>query len=82
MTRPVAEARWCVEESDTGMPVAQGSAPTADKAIGEASRYAVQYAQDHPVRYWVRQGRKTLLQGSIAITNGSINLTPPPAPKD
>lgn len=63
--RPVSEARWCVEDSRTGMPVAQGSAPTAEAASREASHYAVQYAQDHPVRWWVRQNRKTLLQGSL-----------------
>ena len=63
-----AEARWCVEEQPTGMPVAQGSAPTADEAIREATHYAVQYAQDGPVRWWVRQNRKTVVQGSIAHT--------------
>ncbi len=29
-------------------------------------RYAMQYGQDGPVRYWMRQNRKTLVQGSIA----------------
>ena len=62
---PVSEARWCVEDSRTGMPVAQGSAPTAAAASREATHYALQYAQDHPVRWWVRQDRKTLLQGSL-----------------
>jgi hypothetical protein len=61
----VSEARWCVEDSRTGMPVAHGSAPTAEAASREATHYAWQYAQDHPVRWWVRQDRKTLLQGSL-----------------
>lgn len=63
--RPVSEARWCVEDSSTGMPVAQGSAPTAEAASREATHYALQYAQEHPVRWWVRQDRKTMLQGSL-----------------
>jgi len=44
------EARWCVEEANTGLPVAQGSAPTAEDASSEATRYAMQYAQDGAVR--------------------------------
>lgn len=63
--RPVSEARWCVEDSRTGMQVAQGSALCAETAASEATHYAVQYAQDHPVRWWVRQDRKTLMQGSL-----------------
>jgi len=64
--RPVSEARWCVEDSRTGMPVAQGSALCAEAASREATHYALQYAQDHPVRGWVRQNRKTVLRGSLA----------------
>lgn len=60
------EAHWCVEEEATGMPVANGSAPTAEEASREAAHYAVQYAQDGPVRWWVRQNRKTVLQGRLA----------------
>jgi len=74
--RPVSEARWCVEDSRTGMPVAQGSALCAEAASREATHYAVQYAQDHPVRWWVRQDRKTLLQGrleGVSVTvSGSV----------
>ena len=60
------EARWCVEEEATGMPVANGSAPTAEEASREAARYAVLYAQDGPVRWWVRENRKTVLQCRLA----------------
>ncbi len=72
----MAEARWCVEDATTGMPVAQGSAPTAEAASGEATRYAIQYAQDHPVRYWVRQNRKTVLSGEMSIVSfvGSFSI--------
>lgn len=59
------EVRWCVEDSRTGMTVAQGVASTAEAASREATHYALQYAQDHPVRWWVRQDRKTVLQGSL-----------------
>ena len=68
------EARWCVEDKTTGLPVAQGSAPTAEEASREATRYALQYAQDHPVRWWVRQNRKTLLQGSLEGVSFTMNL--------
>jgi len=60
------EVRWCVEERDTGMPCASGSAPTEAEASREMLRYALQYGQDSPVRYWMRQNRKTLLKGEIA----------------
>jgi hypothetical protein len=60
------EVRWCVEERDTGMPCASGSAPTEEAASREMIRYAMQYGQDGPVRYWMRQNRKTLVQGEIA----------------
>lgn len=59
-------ATWGVEEMNTGLMVAQGSAPTADEATREAMHYALQYGQDGPVRYWVKQGRKTLVQGSLS----------------
>lgn len=65
------EARWCVEESDTGFPVAQGWCPTADEASREAAHYAIQYAQDGPVRWWIRQNRKTVLKGSL----GCVTIT-------
>lgn len=73
--RPVSEARWCVEDSRTGMPVAQGSAPTAEAASREAAHYAVQYAQDHPVRWWVRQNRKTVLKGSMQGVSVEVRAT-------
>lgn len=60
------EVRWCVEERDTGMPCASGSAPTEEAASREMMRYALQYGQDGPVRYWMRQNRKTLVKGEIA----------------
>lgn len=69
-----SEARWCVEEEATGMPVAQGSAPTVDEASREATHYALQYGQDGPVRYWVKQNRKTLVQGSLKGV--TVTVTP------
>jgi hypothetical protein len=60
------EVRWCVEERDTGMPCASGSAPTEEEASREMMRYAMQYGQDGPVLYWMRQNRKTLVKGEIA----------------
>lgn len=62
----MTDARWCVESQATGMPLANGAAPTAEAASGEAAHYALQYAQDEPVRWWVRQGRKTVLRGSMS----------------
>ena len=70
----VSGARWCVEERDTGLPVAQGYAPTSDEAIGETMRYAVQFAQDGPVRFWVRRNRKTVLEGSLEGVSFSVKL--------
>lgn len=55
------EHRWCVEDLNSGVPVAQGSAPTFEDAKREAGHYAIQYAKDGPVRYWIRAGRSTLL---------------------
>ena len=69
------EARWCVEEEATGMPVANGSAPTAEEASREAAHYAVQYAQDGPVRWWVRQNRTTVVQGRLAGVSITVQAT-------
>ena len=63
--RPGEEAHWCVVEADTGITVAKGYAPTEEDAVREAGHYAVQYAQDGPVRWWVRVGRKTVLRASL-----------------
>lgn len=70
-----SEARWCVEEEATGMPVAQGSAPTVDEASREATHYALQYGQDGPVRWWVRQGRKTIVKGHLAGVSVEVLAT-------
>ena len=66
VVRPASKARWCVVDAGTGMTVASGSAPTEQDAAREAGHYAVQYAQDGPVRWWVRVGRKTVLRASLA----------------
>lgn len=63
--RPVAGAHWCVVEADTGLTVAKGNAPTEQDAVREAGHYAVQCAQDGPVRWWVRVGGKTVLRASF-----------------
>lgn len=65
------EVRWCVEERDTGIPCASGSAPTEEAASREMLRYAMQYGQDGPVRYWMRKNRKMLVQGEI----GGVRVT-------
>jgi hypothetical protein len=57
------------------MPVAQGSARTAEAASGEAMHYALQYAQEHPVRWWVRQNRKTVMEGSLAGVSFTVVST-------
>lgn len=67
--RPAAVASWCVVGADTGMTLAKGSAPTEQEAVREAAHYAVQYAQEEPVRWWVRVGRKTVLRGSLACVS-------------
>lgn len=72
--------RWCVEEADTGLPVARGSAPTEARATGEMLHYAQQYAQDGMVRFWVRHKRKTVAQGemgSASFAFSSIRVEPP-----
>jgi hypothetical protein len=63
--------RWCVEESDTGLPVAMGTAETEVAAHNEMMRYAVQYAQDGEVRFWMRRNRKTVTQGSLLLKFGT-----------
>lgn len=67
-----SEARWCVVNADTGMTEAKGYAPTAECAAREAAHYAMQYAQDGPVRWWVRQGRKTVLRGSMQRSEPTV----------
>lgn len=67
------EARWAVEDKATGMPMAQGIASTAKEASREATHYAIQYAQDGPVRWWVRQNRKTVIQGSLEGVSITVN---------
>jgi hypothetical protein len=38
-------------------------------------RYALQYGQDGPVRYWMRQNRKTLVKGEIAGVSVALMRT-------
>ena len=57
---------WAVEERDTGLPCAMGCAATEEEAQREMMRYAMQYGQDGPVRFWMRQNRKTLAKGELA----------------
>ena len=61
-------ATWSVTELRTGIKAASGSAPKEADAMREAIHYAMQYAQDGPVRFVVRQGRKTLLKGELPET--------------
>jgi hypothetical protein len=72
------EFRWCVEELPAGFPVAQGTAPSLDDAKREAGHYAVQYAQDGPVRFWIRHQRKTVLQVSIDLSASTGLKEPTP----
>lgn len=69
------EVRWCVEERDTGVVCANGTAPTEAEASREMLRYALQYGQDGPVRYWMRQNRNTLVQGEIAGVRVTMKRT-------
>jgi len=56
--------RWCVEEADTGLPVASGCAQTPDEAYREMMHYVSQYSQDGEVRFWMRQNRQTIKAGT------------------
>lgn len=74
MGEEVTDFRWAVEERDTGSPCASGHAPDQEGAMREVTSYAMQYAQDHPVRWWVKKGRKLLVQGSMAgATVGAVS---------
>ena len=61
-----ARASWCVVSQDTGDTLAKGEAPTEQDAVREAGHYAIQYAQEGPVAWWVRVNRKTVLRASLA----------------
>ena len=63
----MATVRWFVEERDTGIKCASGSAPNEDEASNEMFKYALQYADDCPVRYRMRQNRTTLMNGVISL---------------
>ena len=70
----MSRVTWGIEESDTGIIVAQGDAPTVNAAAREAIHYAMQYGQDGPVRYWVRHGEKTLVRGTLkCVTTEPVN---------
>lgn len=56
--------RWCIEEADTGLPVASGSAPTPEEANREMMHYVAQYSQDGEVRFWMRRNRQTIKAGT------------------
>ena len=58
-------ATWGVEELSTNLLVAQGSTPTLTQAMSEAVRYALQYGQDGPVKYWVKKKNKVIVKGEI-----------------
>lgn len=58
--------------SDPGFQLAGGIAPTMETASGEASRYALQYAMEQPVRYTVKQGRKNVMTCTI----NSVTVVP------
>jgi hypothetical protein len=58
------EVRWCVEEADTGLPVANGCASTREEAEREMMHYVGQYGQDGEVRFWMRQNRRTIKAGT------------------
>lgn len=60
------KASWCVVSQDTGHTLAKGEAPTEQDAVREAGHYAIQYAQEGPVSWWVRVNRKTVLRASLA----------------
>lgn len=74
----MTDVRWCVEEQDTGLPVASGSAPTESQANREMMRYAAQYAEDGPIRFWMRQNRKTLMEGAMAQLGTTKTATDTP----
>lgn len=68
------ETTWYVEERDSGLRVASGSAPDDDTAIQEATHYAMMYAQDGPILMRVNRGRKELVRMSL----GGVTITEVP----
>ena len=58
---------WSVIELGTGIKAASGSAPNESEAVREAKHYAMQYAQDGPVRYVVCHGRKWVLKALVEL---------------
>lgn len=66
-----SEASWAVHEERTGITVARGWTPSIEIACQEATRYAAQYAEEGPVTYWVKQGRKMVVRGSYS--GGSVS---------
>ena len=56
---------WAVNDA-AGRKVASGEATKAADATREATHYAVQYAQDGPVTWWIKSGRKFVVRGSLA----------------
>jgi len=65
--RPAVHISWCVVEAGTGMQVAKGYSPTEEDARREAGHYAMQYAQDGPVIWWVRVGRNTVFRAKMDL---------------
>lgn len=56
---------WYVKELTTGLKAAQGSAPDFDTSMAECTRYAMQYSEEGPVEYCVKDGRKILFKDTI-----------------
>ena len=57
---------WYVKELDTGLKVASGDALDEDTANTECFHYAIQYVQDGPIEYCVKNGRKILVKGTMS----------------
>ena len=67
------EVHWGVDELDTARPLASGYAPDVKGAFTQMMHYVMQYAQDGPVRFWMRQNRKTLINGRFTGLNWVID---------
>jgi hypothetical protein len=66
----MAAFNWYVMELPKKLKVASGSAHTERDAFREAQSYALQYAQDGPIQYAVRKGRKVLKKEELDFSAG------------
>lgn len=82
--RRVCEVTWRLEAADTGAPLAVGCADSEAEALRETTWRALSHARYRPVRWWVKQGGKTIISGSlqgVTITETTNDGAMRPRPK-